>query len=67
MYEKGLKTKYGWPFSPESMKRLLKRKFYIGKLIWHGREYKGRDKPIIEKELFYQVQEVLKRRREGEM
>jgi len=62
MYEKGLKTKYGRPFSPESMKRLLKRKFYIGKLIWHGREYKGRHKPIIEKELFYQVQEVLKRR-----
>ena len=62
MYKRGLKTKYGRPFSPESMKRLLKRKFYIGKLIWHGRGYNGRHKPIIEKELFYQVQEVLKRR-----
>jgi len=44
------------------MKKLLTRRFYIGRLVWQGKEYKGKHKPIISKELFYRVQEVLKRR-----
>lgn len=60
--ERGLKTRYGRIYSPEMIKRLLTRRFYIGRLEWKGKEYRGKHKPIISKELFYRVQEVLKRR-----
>ena len=62
MGDRGLKTRYGRIYSPESMKKLLTRRFYIGRLDWQGKEYKGKHKPIITPKLFYQVQEVLKRR-----
>lgn len=59
---RGLKTMYGRIYSPESMKKLLTRRFYIARLEWQGKEYKGKHKPIISQELFYRVQEILKRR-----
>jgi len=62
IHARGLKTKYGRIYSPESMKKLLSNRFYIGRLEWQGKEYKGRHKPIITPELFCQVQEVLERR-----
>jgi len=62
MHLRGLKTRYGRILSPESMKKLLTNRFYIGRLVWQGKEYKGRHKPIVAPELFYRVQEVLKRR-----
>jgi len=62
MHTRGLKTRYGRMLSRESMKKLLRRRFYIGRLEWKGKEYKGKHKPIIPGELFYRVQEVLKRR-----
>jgi len=62
MCERGLKTRYGRKYSPEAMKVLLTRAFYIGKMEWNGKEYRGRYKPIISADLFYRVQEVLKRR-----
>lgn len=63
MDERGLKTAYGKKYSPEFMKTFLQRRFYIGKLEWKGKEYRGKHKPLISPELFYRVQEVLKRRR----
>jgi len=62
MYTRGLKTRYGRVYSQESIKKLLTRRFYIGILEWQGKEYKGKHKSIIPKELFYRVQEVLKKR-----
>jgi len=62
MHLRGLKTRYGRIYSPESMKKLLTRRFYIGRLEWQGKEYKGKHKPIVPEELFYRVQEVLKKR-----
>jgi DNA invertase Pin-like site-specific DNA recombinase len=59
---RGLKTRYGKINSRESIKTILTRKFYIGVLEWKGREYKGNHEPIISKELFYRVQDVLKKR-----
>jgi len=59
---RGLKTRYGKIYSSESIKTILTRRFYIGRLEWKGQEYKGKHEPIISKELFYRVQEVLKRR-----
>jgi site-specific DNA recombinase len=62
MAERGLKTRYGRIISPENIKKLLTNRFYIGKLVWNGKEYKGKHEPIIKPELFYRVQEVLKNR-----
>lgn len=62
MGERGLKTRYGRYYSPESIKDLLKKRFYIGRLEWKGKEYRGKHDPIVSPELFYAVQEVLKRR-----
>jgi len=62
MASRGFKTKYGKIRSSESMKKLLTRRFYIGKLVWKGQEYKGVHKPIISKKLFYQVQHLLEER-----
>jgi DNA invertase Pin-like site-specific DNA recombinase len=62
MFERGLKTRYGKMYSPESIKVLLTNRFYIGRLIWLKKEYKGVHEPIITPELFYRVQEIIKRR-----
>ena len=62
MYERGLKTRYGRLYTPESIKKTLSRRFYIGKLEWHDKEYKGKHEPIITPELFYRVQEIMRRR-----
>lgn len=62
MAERGLKTKYNHPYSPQRMQTILSSPFYIGRFEWHGVEYHGVHEPIIEKELYYRVQETLKRR-----
>jgi hypothetical protein len=62
MFERGLKTRYGKMYSPESIKVLLTNRFYIGGLIWLKKEYNGVHEPIIAPELFYRVQEIIKRR-----
>jgi DNA invertase Pin-like site-specific DNA recombinase len=62
MHVRGLKTKYGRIYTPESMKTLLTRRFYISRLEWQDKEYMGKHKSIITPELFYRVQEVLKKR-----
>jgi len=62
MQARGLKTAYGRMYSPESMKKLLSRRFYLGRLEWQGKEYKGKHQPIISPQLFYRVQEVLRKR-----
>lgn len=62
MAERGLKTRYSHPYSPQRMQTILSSQFYIGRFEWHGREYQGVHEPLITKDLYYRVQEVLKRR-----
>ena len=63
MASRGFKTRFGKIRSAESMKTLLTKRFYIGKLEWKGQEYKGIHKPIINRKLFYQVQHILEKRK----
>lgn len=60
--ERGLRTRRGRPYSEQMMKGLLSRRFFIGKMVWNGREYRGKHPPIVPASLFYRVQEVLKER-----
>lgn len=62
MGDRGLKTKYGRIYSTENIKKLLAKRFYIGKLVWNGKEHPGIHESIIRPDLFYRVQEVLKNR-----
>jgi len=62
MYDRELKTRYGNKFSKEKMKQILSNRFYIGKMVWKGKEYPGTHKPIISEKLFYQVQDVMSSR-----
>jgi len=59
MAERGLQTRYGRIYSSESMKKLLSKKFYIGRMEWKGREYNGVHRPLISKKKYYDVQQVL--------
>ncbi|MBI5788129.1 MAG: recombinase family protein, partial [Candidatus Schekmanbacteria bacterium] len=60
--ERGLKTRFGKKFSKERIKSILANKFYIGKMIWQGKEYPGTHQPLISDRLFYRAQEVLRSR-----
>lgn len=40
---------------------LLQNPFYYGKILWHGDLYNGKHEPIITKELFDEVQKIMKR------
>ena len=59
--------KQGWSIRGEGitiseLHRLLTDPFYCGEFYWNGRLYKnGKHTPIISKELFYRVQDRLKR------
>jgi site-specific DNA recombinase len=62
MFDRGLATRYGRMYSEENMKRILSRQFYVGRLVWNDDDFEGKHEPIVPKDLFYSVQEVLKRR-----
>ncbi|PJE58089.1 MAG: hypothetical protein COU81_02630 [Candidatus Portnoybacteria bacterium CG10_big_fil_rev_8_21_14_0_10_36_7] len=59
-------TKYGHPFTYSSMKSILSNKSYIG-LVYSPRknypEVQGNHTSILDKELFYKVQETLEERK----
>jgi DNA invertase Pin-like site-specific DNA recombinase len=62
MGDRGLRTRPGKPYSAQLLKKLLRRRFYIGKIVWNGKEYPGKHPAIVPADLFYRVQDMLKRR-----
>lgn len=62
MHCRGLATRSGRMLTRELMKNILQRQFYISNLEWQGKIYKGSHDSIISTDLFYRVQEVLKKR-----
>ncbi|MGL4388082.1 MAG: recombinase family protein [Brevinema sp.] len=52
-------TRNGKPFTGGNLYQLLKRKVYIGKIEHKGQVYDGIHEPIIDLEIFNQVQELL--------
>lgn len=43
-------------------KNIIKRKTYIGIIVYNGVEYKGKHEPLIDEETFYMAQAILERR-----
>ena len=42
--------------------RLLRHRFYIGKIFWRGQIYEGKHTPLVDQKIWAQVQDVLDRR-----
>ncbi|MCH7229742.1 recombinase family protein [Glycomyces sp. L485] len=55
----------GTEVSPSQLEKILRDRTYLGYVIWKGQEHPGRHQPLVEPELFAQVQEVLARRSRG--
>jgi site-specific DNA recombinase len=47
------------PITRDTLHRMLRQRYYIGKLSYKGVEYQGRHEPLISEELFNRVQRVL--------
>ncbi len=62
LFHRGLTTRHERMYSKQNIKLLLTRGFYIGRIVWQGTTYAGKHEPIIGKDLFYRVQEILKNR-----
>jgi len=62
LFEMGLKSKSGRAISKQVISNMLTRRFYIGKMVWAGKEYDGKHNPIISQDMFYRVQEILRHR-----
>src|SRR5207249_4078270 len=58
----GLVSRAGKPPVLASVKRLLMNRFYIGLFHFNGELYQGSHEPLIPRELFEQVQQVMARR-----
>lgn len=60
--EIGLKSTMGNPFPKSRIHKILQEPFYIGKMVWKGQIYQGKQEPIIDEELYERVQWRLKSR-----
>ena len=58
----GITSKNGKPRSNSSIYNLLTHQLYIGIMKWKDEVYEGRFQPIVSKDLFDKVQEILKQR-----
>lgn len=59
MHVLGMRSDSGKLVVKSRMHRLLKDPFYIGDFIWKGEIHKGKQEPIIERELYEKVQRLL--------
>ncbi|AKM78519.1 MAG: Resolvase [Candidatus Wolfebacteria bacterium GW2011_GWC2_46_275] len=59
--ESGVKTRAGRPIVKTRIHQLLSDPFYYGKIQWNDKLYPGKHDPLITKELFDEVQRMLKR------
>lgn len=61
MKEFGMVTKQGRPYAPSHVHRILKNPFYIGIIVWDGKEYAGNQPKLVSEKLFYAVQRKITR------
>jgi site-specific DNA recombinase len=58
--ETGLRHHSGSPVPKASIHRMLTNPLYMGDILWDGQRYRGQHEPIISRELFERVQDVLR-------
>jgi site-specific DNA recombinase len=57
--DEGWRTPSGHVFSKSMVEMVLKNPFYHGEFIWNGGRYKGSHQPLISRDLFKTVQDIL--------
>ena len=65
MKKRGMVDGWGRKFGVSRIYGMLKNPFYTGLIRWRGKIYQGIHEPIVPRELFERVQEVLRRHRNG--
>ncbi len=72
LFERGLRRSRSMtdatssPLTKSSLQRVLTNKYYIGIVTWKGVEYAGKHPPLIDKQVFDDVQAMLGTHRNGE-
>src|SRR3989304_9368397 len=61
LFKLDIKTRIGRKLNPDTVKRMLSNRFYLGILNYKGELHKGIHKPLISKELFDSVQKQISR------
>lgn len=59
MTHRGLRSKTGKCLPISTLARTLGNKFYAGAVEWQGVEYPGQHEPLVSKDIFTRVQEIL--------
>ncbi|PIS22445.1 recombinase family protein, partial [candidate division WWE3 bacterium CG08_land_8_20_14_0_20_41_10] len=62
IYEEGLRTRRGNKLCKSRLGELLSDPFYYGGIRWNNEIYQGKQEPLISKELFDRVQDILRRK-----
>lgn len=63
MAARGLRTRPGKhparPVSPQTLRRILTNRYYLGVVMYHGEEYDGRHEALVSEDLFTRTQAVI--------
>lgn len=59
IYKIGLRSVSGKMVAKSRIHRLLRDPFYIGKMVWNGKVYQGKQEPLISTDVFNKVQNML--------
>lgn len=62
LYKAGLRSKSGRRIGISWIHRLLSDPFYYGKIRWNGQTYQGHHEPLVSKDFFDKVQDLLRRK-----
>ncbi len=54
------------PLNESGVHRMLRNRYYLGKVIWQGIEYEGKHPPLITATVFQRVQDIIDSHRAGE-
>ena len=63
LHEEGLRTRAGKKIAKSGIERMLKEPFYYGAMKWNEELYSGQHEPLITKELFDKVQDLMTRKK----
>ncbi len=61
LYNNGFRSKSGKKVGKSTLHRLLGDPFYYGRFRWKGKEYAGKHEPIITKDVYNKVQDIMVR------
>jgi hypothetical protein len=60
--ERGVRTSMAKRHTPSQVRRLLSNPFYMGRIAWCDLNVPGRHEPLVSRELFEQVQHMIRKR-----